>query len=270
MTIRQINGAVIPVSVSYSYVPMADGKTFILMSMRDISLQKKYEGERRVNDELRYTLEERERIARDLHDTVAQDLAYAVLEVKRVRKGVLNKALNDGSQLDQLNQELIRLGSVLEQSLAALRNSLYDLNFILETDFIGFVRENARQLEIHADVSVEITVRDVPGVWPTNLEVQLARMVKEALANIRKHANASHVWIDIERTSDEIRVTIRDDGKGFSPDATELGHYGIRSIRERCRLLGGEADVVSHSTGTEWRVRVPNDTNGLSSSSRPE
>ncbi len=259
MQVTQKNGTVIPVNVSYSYIPLPSGKSYTLMALRDITAQKRWEEEKQANESLRMTLEERERIARDLHDTVAQDLAYATFQLKRVRKAVVQQSLPQ----DRLEGELSSLTEVMDHCMQELRNALYDLSFDLESDFMHFVKDCANTLELRSNIRTKLVIQDSGGPWPERIEVQLARIVKEVLTNIRKHACASQVQIEILRKVSEIQISIADDGTGFETNGQELeGRYGLKSIKERCRLLGGQAVVDSEpGKGTVWRffIPVPND-----------
>ena len=255
MTVTQISGKQIPVSVSYSYIPYYDDQPYLLMAIRDISAQKRLEHERMMNEALRLTIEERERIARDLHDTVAQDMAYASLQVKRLRKDVVNATPSTAQVADSLKL----IGDSIDHSIDELRSSLYDLNFVLETDFIQFVKDNAIRLEVRSGISASVMIHDTCGPWPDKVEEQMARIVKEVFTNIHKHAQAKHVTIRIERNEKTMEVTIRDDGCGFAVnDKSQTEHFGFRSIIERCNLLGGKATVQTEKGhGTTWHLFIP-------------
>ncbi len=266
MTITQQNGKQIAASVSYSYIPYEHGR-YLLMAIRDISAQKKFEQERMMNEALRLTIEERERIARDLHDTVAQDMAYSSLQIKRMRKEVINSTSTLESTADSLKladclkiaDSLKLISESIDHSIDELRSSLYDLNFVLETDFIQFVRDNAVRLEERLGISTSVHVQDTCGSWPDKIEEQLARIVKEVFTNIHKHAKAKNVIITIERNEKAMEVTIQDDGCGFAvSDKSKTEHFGFRSIMERCNLLGGKATVLTEKgQGTIWHFFVP-------------
>ncbi|PWI58364.1 histidine kinase [Sulfoacidibacillus thermotolerans] len=257
MMVTKKNGDTISVSISYSYIPVSDDDMRILMSLRDISVQKRWENERLVNETLRFTLEERERIARDLHDTVAQNLAYATMQLK-----LLRKAQKDVPEAKDLNDQLQAITEVLDDSIKELRNSLYDLNFELDTDLIDFIRDVAAKLNARTGITVETYVSEDHTPWPKRIEVQLARIVQEILTNIRKHAQATRVVIHIERVKEHLSIRIRDNGRGFIVEEAEnrKGHYGLRSIKERCRLIGGQAAVESEpGKGAVWRIVISAD-----------
>ncbi len=257
LNVRHKDGRTFPVSISYSYIPWHNHESFVLMSMRDISLQKKLEQERIMNDALRYTVEERERIARDLHDTVAQDLAYTGLRLKQLRREWADSKV---VSFHTIADELSTISQVIDRSIKELRNSLYDLNFELETDFFQFIREHAIQLELRSGIKTEVNIEDTGSPWADRVEVQLARMVKEVLTNIQKHSHAHYVSLSFHRTPHEMEIIISDDGIGFDPEIEQADprHYGINSIKERCKILGGSATVSSQpGSGTTWEFMIP-------------
>ncbi len=257
MVVTKKNRETISVSISYSYIPLHDEEMRILMSMRDVSVQKKWENERLVNETLRFTLEERERIARDLHDTVAQNIAYATMQLK-----LLQKAQKRKTAVPNLDEQLEAITEVLDDSIKELRNSLYDLNFALDTDLIDFIRDAAAKLHVRTGIEVNTDLIDTGDDWPKRVEVQLARIVQEILTNVRKHAQATHVIVEVERSKQHLTVRISDNGIGFDLEEVRQrkGHYGLHSISERCRLIGGQATVESEpNKGTVWRISIPTD-----------
>ncbi|MCI0182868.1 sensor histidine kinase [Sulfoacidibacillus ferrooxidans] len=263
MVVTKKDGSTIFASISYSYIPVqdVDQDMCILMSIRDVSVQKKWENERLVNETLRFTLEERERIARDLHDTVAQNLAYATMQLKLLRKEqVLPHSADSVAPTNhQLDHRLKEMTEILDESIKELRNSLYDLTFSLDTNLMDFIREAANKLHARTGIQVETHLIDEGAAWSKQVDVQVARIVQEILTNIRKHAHAAHVDIHVERTINHLSIRISDDGRGFDVDEAleRKGHYGLHSIIERCRLLGGEAAVEARvDKGTVWRLSI--------------
>lgn len=257
INVKKQDGNTFPVSISYSYIPWNHEESYLLLALRDISLQKKHEQERIMNDALHYTIAERERIARDLHDTVAQDLAYTALRLKQLRREWANFEV---IEYEKIAKELSDIDKIVDQSIQELRNSLYDLNFELETDFFQFVRDHVVQLELRSGIKTDIEIEDSGMPWADRVEVQLARMIKEVLTNVNKHSRAHHVQLWLKRTRTEMMIKISDDGIGFNLEAeeSEPRHYGIRSILERCRIIGGTANVRSQpGHGTEWSFRIP-------------
>ncbi len=256
MMVTTLDQTTIHVSVSYSYIPFGKNHRYLLMALRDITAQKRLEYERMMNEALRLTIEERERIARDLHDTVAQDMAYSSLQIKRLRKDVHHEA--EKSQ-DDVCEALKVIGDSIDHSIDELRSSLYDLSFVLETDFVQFVKDIAMRLEVRSGITTNVVIQDTSGPWSDKIEEQLARIVKEVFTNITKHAKATQVTIQIERSKNAMDVVICDNGCGFTiNEKSHTEHFGFRSIIERCKLLGGQATIdTAKGKGTTWRFHIP-------------
>jgi two-component system, NarL family, sensor kinase len=105
-------------------------------------------------------------------------------------------------------------------------------------------------------IATEITGAAQP--LPVRIEVGIYRIIQEALANIRRHAHARNATIHLEITPDALTAIVSDDGRGFNPERGLHGHYGLLGIRERARLLGGEAQVRSaRGRGARIEVRIP-------------
>jgi signal transduction histidine kinase len=97
-----------------------------------------------------------------------------------------------------------------------------------------------------------------PKPVPLRIEAGLYRIAQEALANVRKHANATRVEIDLRATSQDVRLCIRDDGVGFNPDREATGGQGLLGMRERVKLLDGRLRLVSQpGRGTRVSVWIP-------------
>ncbi|GGJ12226.1 hypothetical protein GCM10010885_22000 [Alicyclobacillus cellulosilyticus] len=227
---------------------------------------------------LRYILEERRRLARDLHDGVVQDLAYANMQLK---------ALCSDTTLDEraLRKEVARITEVLDQCYDALRHAMYDLTFHADADLVAFVARYLKEFQARTGIAVAFHHEGVPAQTDPYVNNQLAKVLQEALANVRKHADARNVRVALtyQGTTRQLRLVVADDGKGFvppeatadnavenHPDRRENArctapfgeephrHFGMRTMRERCQLLGGTLQVTSApGAGTEVTVDIP-------------
>jgi two-component system NarL family sensor kinase len=190
---------------------------------------------------------ERTRLARDIHDTLAQDLTAITLQ--------LESALRDApSDEPALVARIETALSVARESLAQVRTSVLGLR----SDPLGgrplatALAALARGLTSETGIRVAFHVRDAPDV-PYETESELFRIASEALANARAHAGASH--IDIELGDMAYILRIRDDGAGFDPMVREDEHYGLRGMEERARSIGAELRITSHAeSGTSVEV----------------
>jgi signal transduction histidine kinase len=195
--------------------------------------------------------EERRRVATEIHDGVTQQMVsvwyrlHAALRALRVDP-------------DRAEAELTRARELVDEALDEARAAIYDLRPSILDD-LGLVPSlrtlAARQLE---GTQVEL---DLPEdlALPPHHEVALYRIAQEAIANIRKHAGASHVRLTLHERDDGIVLVVDDDGRGFDPAVVPGGvSFGLTGMRERASLAGGELRVASEpGRGTRLEVRLP-------------
>ena len=195
---------------------------------------------------------ERARIALDLHDSIAQDLASSLMLARRL-------ADNPGG--DQL-----RLISSLKTNLDALRRLSWEIRppELERLGFEGAAMRLCADFEERKGCPVMLAIPELePGRLGIEAELHLYRILQEALSNIAKHAQAQHVAIQITNGSDRLLLSIHDDGRGFDMDVAGRSgsapdHLGLAGMRERTRLIGGRLTIVSASgKGTTIEVEVP-------------
>jgi signal transduction histidine kinase len=193
---------------------------------------------------------ERNRMARELHDGVLQDLTYAAaaIEVTRVKA--------EGTGLEgELEQEM---GEV-RGAVGELREAIYDLRAYSHQDqSAGELLRSLVELNRRRAPGTTIDLSVDEGFFDAVSEaerLELLRVVQEALTNVRRHAGATNVRVSLTKAEDEVSVEISDDGSGFDPE-TPRG-IGLRSMRERARALGGRLEVESApGRGTRVLVRI--------------
>lgn len=184
--------------------------------------------------------EERTRIARDLHDTLTQGLTAIGLHVEAAIAGVTDPAPR---------AELTRALDVTRTSLDEARRALRELRGSplngrpLPEAIAGLGRELTAETGVR--VHVQSTSR---SALPPAVEEQLFRIAAEALTNVRRHAHAREVDVTLSQKGRQLRLTIADDGRGFTKRAQGVG-FGIEGMRERARLVGGRLAVRSRSGG---------------------
>lgn len=199
-------------------------------------------------------VEERNRLAREIHDTLAQGMAGIALTLEsadalaeanatpeQVRQSIQSALTQTRATLEEARRSVLDLraapleGRTLSQAVAALA---------------------ASTAPDDPNITTEITGGAQP--LPVRIEVGVYRIIQEALANIRHHARARHATIHLVINPELLTAIISDDGKGFNPDRDLHGHYGLLGMRERARLLGGEAQVQStRGRGTRIEIRIP-------------
>jgi signal transduction histidine kinase len=200
---------------------------------------------------------ERERVARDLHDSTGQSLAAVLLSLE-----LLDEQLPIGSSAAR--QSLRRSRDLATSALTELRALIADLRPALLDD-LGLVPAlrafaNQRLEEQGVDVSFAVTL---PQRLPPEVEIALFRIVQEALTNVAKHAHAHHVTVELGQHDGRLEAIISDDGRGFDADqaradAVQGAHVGLLGMRERAELLGGEVRISAQpGHGCTVRVRVP-------------
>jgi signal transduction histidine kinase len=209
----------------------------------------------------RAIVEERERIARELHDGLAQVLGYVHTKATAVRLllGRQQVAAAEG-QLVQLEEAARGLFVDVREAILGLRmTSRHDLRLT------GLLREYAGHFSQLSDLPVEVTI--TPSAETLHLspetELQLLRIVQEALTNVRKHAGASQARVSVLNGGPTMEVQVSDDGAGFEPAAVEAGqgngrqHFGLCTMRERAESIGAELRLESTpGAGTCVRVRL--------------
>jgi two-component system NarL family sensor kinase len=197
--------------------------------------------------------EERTRIAREIHDTLAQGLTAIGLDIE----GALHQM--DGSP-ERARERLERALFTARESLEEARRSVLDLRTapLAGRPLAEALSALARQFTSDTGVRVHVKSSGEEPL-PLRLEADLYRIATEALTNVRKHAHASLVEVALHPSANEIRLSIRDDGRGF--DRRRIGHgdhHGMIGMRERARLLGGQLRVASRpGRGTTVTARVP-------------
>jgi signal transduction histidine kinase len=204
----------------------------------------------------RAVLEERERIARELHDGLAQVLGYINTQTQAVKK------LLESRRIGEATSELDAMGAASREVYADVRGAIVGLRTAPE-GLIPTIREYLRRLPRMSGCEVALRVdedaEDVALAPPT--EIQLVRIVQEALSNVRKHAGASHVEVYVGVDEEAVGVEIVDDGRGFDPlllDRSGWPRLGLQTMRERAQAIGGAFEVVSApGEGTRIAVHVP-------------
>ena len=197
--------------------------------------------------------EERNRLARDLHDSVTQALFAATLKTEALM--LAEESLPDG--VSRLAEEVGRLS---RGALAQMRTLLLELRGepLEGVPIAQLLRHLVEASEGRSSVNVELTVpRDVQP--PSALHVPIYRITQEALTNVTRHAGASKAWVDLDVGPGRVRLVVGDDGRGFEPGVSDPTHMGLRSMRERAVEAGAQFDIVTELGGgtlitVDWRV----------------
>ena len=195
-------------------------------------------------------LEERQRLARNLHDAVNQSLFSAGLIAEVLPR------LWDRDQ-EEARRSLEDLRRLTRGAMAEMRSLLAELrpSTLTDSDLGDLLRQLGNALEGRTNIPVAVTVSG-EFILPPNVQVAFYRVCQEALNNIAKHAKASQVEVDLKQDEAVIELRIRDDGKGFDTEQTFSGHYGLGMMRERAEAAGAQLTVTSQpGHGTELTIR---------------
>jgi signal transduction histidine kinase len=201
-------------------------------------------------------LEERERLGRELHDGLAQVLGYVNTQTLAIKK-LLSSGRGDEAEQHVADMETTarRVYTDVREAILGLQTSHDELLSTLH----AYIADYAQMTGIEAVVEVGADVE--PLRLPPSAEIQLVRIVQEALANVRKHARAGRVSVRLQADGDVLSLEVADDGRGFvleQPRRTGWPHFGLQTMRERAEAIGGAFELDSApGVGTRVRVRVP-------------
>ena len=198
---------------------------------------------------------ERRRISRELHDAVGQHLSLLTLGLARLRLHAWKRALSD--ELTSLDKIVGDLDADLDFFVWQLRPTALD-----DLGLIGAIRDHVSRWSAHLGIRVDWHVSGVEEASLTgDIQITLYRLLQEALNNVAKHAEASHVDVLLERYGDHVSLIVEDDGIGFETDrlfGAEHTGLGLIGMRERAALVGGSVDIESHvGDGTTFVARIP-------------
>lgn len=204
-------------------------------------------------------LEERNRLARDLHDSVSQNLYSLVLQTRAAQSAAARICGGDG---EPMTERLQTLHTLAEAALDDMRSAITYLRAPATVGDSGLavaVREHAAAVADREGVEVAVSLPDEPLLLSLEAEHELFRVITEALANSTRHAHPTRVSIRLAGPDDrnELTVTVADDGTGFDSSRPRPGHVGLASMRERTERLGGRLTVESSAGGTMIRAVVP-------------
>ena len=198
--------------------------------------------------------DERQRIARDLHDDLSQRLALMSVELEMFGQKPLAQPEAIAGRMQEFSREVKRLSSGVHRIAYELHPAKLD-----QLGLAATIRGCCRELAEAYEITIEFEPRDVPRAVPNDVSLCLYRILQEALQNVIKHSGATCAKVELTADGQDLRLIVTDDGRGFDPRAIEAnGSLGIVSMRERARMVKGQISVQSdHGKGTRIDVRVP-------------
>ena len=202
-------------------------------------------------------LQERERVAREVHDGLAQTLGYL-----NVQLAIVDRLLTT-QETEKAQAEMQEMAQVTREAYQDLRQAIADLRTPLSSahGLRRTLREYAEKVSRQTSIPCHFEGhRGMPAALSPSAEVQVMRIVQEALANVKKHAPRSQVWLRVEATEREARIVIRDNGPGFDLEGAIVGgrQFGLQTMKERAESIGGSLQIDSQpGRGTVVAVLVP-------------
>jgi|GEM_PF-1294538 len=202
--------------------------------------------------EARAILGERARVAREIHDGLAQTLAFLKIEIDRAEK--LIEQGNSSQAASVLNAS----SRTLSDAFLDARQAIEDLRRFPSGDLAACLRQVGEDFEALSGLQVDLQLLNLP-MLSANIQAQIIRIVQEALTNVRKHANASLVKISASKKDGAVYLEVQDNGPGFdAANPIAKARFGLRGMRERAEIIGAELEVDSRpGEGVSIRLCVP-------------
>jgi PAS domain S-box-containing protein len=255
------SGEEFPIDASISQVSDG-GQHFFTVILRDVTARVRAEQElRRSREEIKELAlaasnlreQEKRRVARELHDELGQALTALKIDVGWLRDNVTGASA-------EVKQKLGSMQLLLDGTVAATRRISADLRPLVLDD-LGLAAAAdwlVQNFTMRTGIACELAVShglELEDPYATTI----FRVLQESLTNVAKHAEASQVEVTLERSGDQVTISVTDNGRGFSPQAPRKpASYGLLGLRERAILLGGEATIDSApGRGTSIEVRLP-------------
>ena len=214
----------------------------------------------RLYQQVRYlaVTEERDRLAREMHDNPAQVLSILNL------KASMAEELLSGGQITQARAALLEMRQIIREAYTDIREAIFDLRATASSEmgFLGMLRQYLADYRVHYGVDTRLVVDDeFLTVFSADVELQILRIIQEALTNVRKHAGTDKAWVSFEQDGDRVRISVEDDGQGFDPaliTEEDRRYFGLQIMRERAESVGGSIEFDSRfDRGTRVVIRMP-------------
>jgi PAS domain S-box-containing protein len=198
---------------------------------------------------------ERERLGRELHDGLGQVLGFIGLKAEMITEMLRQQ------KIEQAQHTVAELSQIAQTAYADMREAILGLRSTVTTD-VGLeptLREYLHRYQREWNIPTELVIAEnTPTRFSPSAEIQLLRIIQEALTNVRRHSHAERAWVRFETENDGVVVTIEDHGRGFDTRQPTPDHIGLQTMRERAEALGGQLEIASTpGTGTQIRVHLP-------------
>jgi signal transduction histidine kinase len=244
------------VEISLSPLRLEEGGLLVIATVRDVTQRQ------RLRDfsagALRASEEERQRIARELHDDPAQRLAALL-----VRLRLLGRAANEVEREEQVRD----LRRDLEAAADSVRRIARGLRppELEDAGVVMALRAHARSVEEGTDLELDLDLEPVDHLLTPDAKLVLYRVVQEALSNVVRHSGAAAARVEVRREGDRVVAVVQDEGSGFHVASAQRDgrRLGLIGMQERAMMVGGAVEIESSpGQGTRIRVEIPADFAG--------
>lgn len=230
-----------------------------LILLHDVTEQKQAREQLLLQQRALATLQERERLGRELHDNLGQVLGYLKLKLHVLREALVEE------ERTSVDRQLAQLEAVVQEAHTDIRDYLLGLDpkLMAQTGFLSALRDYLSRFgmtyQIQTDLQVSPEIND--STLDPIAQVQLRRIIQEALTNTRKHSGAHRACVSLQVLNERARIIVEDDGCGFDMKNAPQGtgqHYGLGFMRERAAEVGGSVEIDSApGRGTRVVVDMP-------------
>lgn len=212
------------------------------------------ENERMIRSlEYKVVIQERARLAREIHDGLAQTLAFLKLQAAQMQSYL---AQGDTARLAQVLRDNYQ---ALAEAYLDTRQAIDNLRLTPQEGLESWMQRTLSEFENTSGLRVEQAIQPLNKPLAPEVQAQLMRIVQEALNNVRKHARADRVRVSLRSWSGELILEVSDDGQGFdAEDVPEFSQHGLRGMRERAEMIGADFQIISQARqGTTVRLSLP-------------
>lgn len=241
------NGSEVPVEVNLS--PLRTSSTVMTCAIiRDVSQQRALAQERKQTA----VLGERHRLARDVHDTLAQGFAGVVVQLEAAEASYIGRP-------EEALRHVTYARELAQSNLDEARRSVLSLSErqVETPDLAEALQELVGRLREITPIRLELSVRGKPRRLDASIEENLLGITRQAIDNAIQHSRAKTISAELAFEKERVRIQISDDGRGFAPSKAR-GGFGLRSMQDRARQCGGKLDLVSKpGKGTRVAVAIP-------------
>jgi signal transduction histidine kinase len=195
--------------------------------------------------------EERDRLAREMHDSLGHRLTVAVVQLEGAQRLIPKDPERAARMIGSMREQMKEALADLRRTVAALRTPAAD-----DLPFDAALQRLVQSFEESTGLSVQLSLAPLPALSEAQ-ELALYRAAQEALTNAQRHAGARRLWLEVRPASDRVVLTAADDGQGYPPEL-DGGGFGLRGLRERAVQLGGDLALEARpGGGAQLRFWLP-------------